>query len=76
MVLGPVEVIGITPHASVPESPLGWNRFTRVRLKDRGRLGARTAFGFELRFEQPVAGPICLGYGSHFGLGRFVVPRR
>jgi CRISPR-associated protein Csb2 len=24
-----------------------------------------------LRFDRPVPGPICLGYGSHFGLGRF-----
>ncbi len=24
-----------------------------------------------LSFAEPVAGPICLGYGSHFGLGRF-----
>jgi CRISPR-associated protein Csb2 len=26
-----------------------------------------------LTFESPVQGPICLGYGSHYGLGRFVV---
>lgn len=25
----------------------------------------------ELRFEEPVRGPLCLGYGSHFGLGLF-----
>lgn len=24
-----------------------------------------------LRFAEPVHGPLCLGYGSHFGLGRF-----
>jgi CRISPR-associated protein Csb2 len=29
--------------------------------------------GFTLRlgFDAPVQGPLCLGYGSHFGLGRF-----
>lgn len=27
-------------------------------------------FGLELRFEEPVEGPICLGYAAHFGLGR------
>lgn len=29
--------------------------------------------GFVLRlaFAEPLAGPLCLGYGSHFGLGRF-----
>jgi CRISPR-associated protein Csb2 len=28
-------------------------------------------FAVRLRFDRPVPGPICLGYGSHFGLGRF-----
>lgn len=27
-------------------------------------------FALRLSFDQPVRGPICLGYGSHFGLGR------
>jgi len=25
-----------------------------------------------LRFAEPIVGPLCLGYASHFGLGRFV----
>jgi CRISPR-associated protein Csb2 len=29
------------------------------------------AFSLELVFAEPVAGPLSLGYGSHFGLGRF-----
>lgn len=28
-------------------------------------------FAVRLVFDSPVAGPICLGYGSHFGLGLF-----
>lgn len=28
-------------------------------------------FAVRLRFDEPVSGPLCLGYGSHFGLGRF-----
>ena len=31
-----------------------------------------TGFVLRLQFDEPVPGPICLGYGSHFGLGRFV----
>jgi CRISPR-associated protein Csb2 len=27
--------------------------------------------GLRLRFPEPIRGPLCLGYGSHFGLGRF-----
>jgi hypothetical protein len=28
-------------------------------------------FALRLRFAEPVRGPLCLGYGSHFGLGLF-----
>jgi len=28
-------------------------------------------FAIRLRFDCPVVGPVCLGYASHFGLGRF-----
>ncbi|MFN0241509.1 MAG: type I-U CRISPR-associated protein Csb2 [Planctomycetota bacterium] len=28
-------------------------------------------FALRLRFDSPIPGPICLGYGCHFGLGRF-----
>lgn len=28
-------------------------------------------FAIRLRFAEPVSGPLCLGYGSHFGLGLF-----
>ena len=28
--------------------------------------------GFEIEFAERVAGPLCLGYGSHFGLGLFI----
>jgi CRISPR-associated protein Csb2 len=44
-----------------------------VRRRVRGPLPL-VDFGFALRLEfaQPVQGPICLGYASHFGLGRFV----
>lgn len=28
-------------------------------------------FAVQISFNSPVAGPICIGYGCHFGLGRF-----
>lgn len=47
-----------------------WHRFrgskTRQSRLDRARL-----FGVELRFSQPITGPIALGALSHFGLGVF-----
>jgi CRISPR-associated protein Csb2 len=43
-----------------------------VRSRQCGPQPPRDAgFAVRLRFEAPVAGPICLGYGSHFGLGLF-----
>lgn len=43
----------------------------------RGRAGAHGSAankgaGFEIRFDRPVAGPIALGHGCHYGLGLFV----
>jgi len=43
-----------------------------VRRRQRGPQPPTDAgFAIRLHFDSPVAGPICLGYGSHFGLGRF-----
>ena len=45
--------------------------FRRGR-KRAGDDGFRRPFGrFRLIFSEPVRGPICLGYGSHFGMGLF-----
>ncbi|CUS32794.1 type I-G CRISPR-associated protein Csb2 [Candidatus Nitrospira nitrificans] len=48
---------------------LHFHRFRRkhglAQPDTRGRL-------LELRFEQPVTGPIALGYACHFGLGQFM----
>jgi CRISPR-associated protein Csb2 len=29
-------------------------------------------YGFVIEFAEPIAGPLCLGYGCHFGLRLFV----
>jgi CRISPR-associated protein Csb2 len=44
-----------------------WIEFRRNRKDDPPRAG----YGFRLRFPAPVAAPFSLGYGCHFGLGRF-----
>lgn len=49
---------------------LGLRHF--VRRRRRGpQPPIDIGFAVRLLFERPVAGPLCLGYGSHFGLGRF-----
>ena len=44
-----------------------------IRRRGRGGLPPPVDVGFalQLRFDEPVAGPIVLGYGCHFGLGLF-----
>jgi CRISPR-associated protein Csb2 len=43
-----------------------------VRRRQRGPQPPLDAgFALRLAFDRPVGGPICLGYGSHFGLGLF-----
>lgn len=43
-----------------------------VRRRQRGPQPPIDAgFAIRLHFDSRVVGPICLGYGSHFGLGRF-----
>ena len=55
-------------HGGRALRPLHFHRFRRKRgLVQPDALGRL----LELRFTQPVRGPLCLGYGSHFGLGLF-----
>ena len=48
-----------------------FRRFARTR---QGKVGTPPAgvFHLTLTFDRLVEGPICLGWGSHFGLGLFV----
>ena len=50
-----------------------WNHFRHFKLaRRRGpRPPAAQGFAIQLEFDQPICGPIALGYGSHFGLGLF-----
>ena len=45
--------------------------FRRIRSKHGGRSQWRAGGLFRLTFDQPVSGPVCLGYASHFGMGMF-----
>jgi CRISPR-associated protein Csb2 len=46
---------------------LGWTRFRMSRKQDHSTMG----YGFEIAFREPIAVPIAVGYGAHFGLGQF-----
>ncbi|OQX09771.1 MAG: type I-U CRISPR-associated protein Cas5/Cas6 [Desulfobulbaceae bacterium A2] len=42
-----------------------------IRARHRQPPPIDCGFTIKLQFAEPVSGPICLGYGSHFGLGLF-----
>ena len=63
--------VAILPHVIVHGAPRRALQFHRFR--SRGREKATDAHGalLQLRFPEPIAGPVALGYGCHFGLGLF-----
>ncbi|MFA5312031.1 MAG: type I-U CRISPR-associated protein Csb2 [Methanomassiliicoccales archaeon] len=63
----PVKITPI-PSLSVNDREIPWSRFRRSRKGEEPRYG----IGFRIEFDGPVAGPVALGYGSHFGLGQFI----
>jgi len=43
-----------------------------IRSRRQGPAApVNVAFSLSLRFAEPIKGPLCLGYGCHFGLGLF-----
>jgi CRISPR-associated protein Csb2 len=49
-----------------------WRHFRRERPEEARRPPAQPALGLRLTFTAAVRGPVCLGHGSHFGLGQFI----
>lgn len=56
---------------STSRTSLHWIEFRQNRVLGKGHRNTNPGTGFEIEFAEPVAGPIALGYGSHFGLGLF-----
>ncbi len=59
-----------------PLRTLGWRyrslQFRRARNRPRDDGYSRPFGAFRLTFPEAIAGPICLGYACHFGLGQFI----
>jgi CRISPR-associated protein Csb2 len=64
-----IRELPLVQHGARPLRPLHFHRFRRknglVQPDTLGRL-------LEVRFAQPVRGPISLGFACHFGLGLFI----
>ena len=46
-------------------------RFVRTRREGKPQPPVPRAYGVRLIFDEPITGPIALGYASHYGLGVF-----
>ena len=67
--LGIKKPVSITPMPGNRDSR--WIEFKRYR-RGKNKPVSSIPFGFELKFDEEVTGPIALGYGSHQGLGTFI----
>lgn len=65
-----LERVEVLPYCRLKGRFFGWHRFRIMREKGDTSIPG-LAYGFRLTFSGPVAGPISLGYGCHFGLGMF-----
>ncbi|HEY0005889.1 MAG TPA: type I-U CRISPR-associated protein Csb2 [Pyrinomonadaceae bacterium] len=65
----PVKIIRIDNYKTDKRPPFRWLEFHTRRL--RKETEGHGLAGFEIEFLEPVAGPIALGFGCHFGLGLF-----
>jgi len=64
--------VDLVSHVRVKGKNLYWQNFRRQRTSGGGQPAGSAGYGFRLTFAEPVRGPLCLGYGCHFGLGQFV----
>lgn len=70
--LGLPDPVAVRPYPDDPaRSVRAWRAFQRTRRNGGGSRGGNQGFGFRIEFDQPVQGPIAVGYGAHFGLGQF-----
>ena len=66
----PVAVHGLL-RCELEGRSIRWIEFRRERLFGGGSRGQGFGYGFVIEFAEPVSGPLCFGYGCHFGLGLF-----
>lgn len=67
--VGPPKRLGYCIAGARNIAPL---KFQLQRKRGDGRKAVNCGYAFEIKFKEPVRGPIAVGYGAHFGLGLFV----
>lgn len=51
--------------------PAAWLRHYRLERREGSRPPQRVLLAIRVTFPEAVEGPLCLGFGSHYGLGMF-----
>ncbi len=62
---------GFAPPVELEVRGGPWLQYRRYRPGKESIRRGRPGYGFRMRFEEPVSGPIAIGQLSHFGLGVF-----
>lgn len=65
----PISIKRVEGYQPVGRPLVRWLEFHTRRFKGTQGKGLT---GFEIEFAEPVAGPIAVGFGCHFGLGLFM----
>ena len=74
-VLAELESRGLPPAAQIdvlPDESVAMRHFVRVRRHGASPPPVDVGYALRITWNEPVPGPIVLGYGCHFGLGLFV----
>ncbi len=64
--LPPAEGVEVLPAESI-----AMRHFVHVRQRGGASPPVPTVFALRITLAQPANGPLCIGYASHFGMGRF-----
>jgi len=74
-VLAELDSRGLPPPAQIvicPDKSVAMRHFVRVRHRGSSPPPVDAGYALRITWNQPVDGPIVVGYASHFGLGLFV----
>ncbi len=66
-----IKSINQVPARSAGGRKVRWLDFQTRKTRGRGTTTGISC-GLQVEFEQPVTGPLALGYGCHHGLGQFI----
>lgn len=68
----PRQLVELTPPRGLEWVAVHESQAERAKRRDERARAVKRGFRFQIEFDEPVRGPICLGHSSHFGMGLFL----